>query len=235
MRRIGRRRRRGDQHRVDACGLRQVALEPGQRHEDRQHVSLDGLERELSELRRRHNAVAGETQRAAHAVAPPVERLFRNRPRGLDPHQQRVAFRDPERLGERGSDQRPSPLRPGAGAPVKPPEAVVNAVDLDSTRPLAGSFTRDDALETNHRAAGRRLGASTDASARDPRRRHDANAPASASRKKRSEAMTTSVAPSRWTSKSRRLSRTDPPTSSAPERTATAAATPAMTARFVRQ
>ena len=63
----------------------------------------------------------------------------------------------------------------------------------------------------------------------------DGNASASFSRKKPEPATTESVAPSRFKNRSRKLARTDSPTSAAPARTETAIATPSTTARFVRQ
>src|SRR3989442_1932063 len=59
--------------------------------------------------------------------------------------------------------------------------------------------------------------------------------PASASRKNPEEGPAAWARPSRCSTRSRRLPRTESPTSSAPESTATAVATPATTAAFVRQ
>src|SRR5712692_10730326 len=60
-------------------------------------------------------------------------------------------------------------------------------------------------------------------------------AEASSSRKKPLREMTKSALPSRASSRSRRLERTESPTSSAPPSTPTAVETPSSTARFVRQ
>src|SRR5579872_3427404 len=58
---------------------------------------------------------------------------------------------------------------------------------------------------------------------------------ASCSRKNPPPVMTDSVLPSRPITRSRRLARTESPTSSAPASTAVAVATPSSTARLVRQ
>src|SRR2546422_5302695 len=58
---------------------------------------------------------------------------------------------------------------------------------------------------------------------------------ASSSRKKPLREMTKSVLPSRSSTRSGRLERTESPTSSAPPSTPTAVETPSSTARFVRQ
>src|SRR2546427_12221438 len=58
---------------------------------------------------------------------------------------------------------------------------------------------------------------------------------ASSSRKKPLRVMTKSALPSRASTKSRRLERTESPTSSAPPSTPTAVETPSSTARFARQ
>src|SRR5690348_1659459 len=61
------------------------------------------------------------------------------------------------------------------------------------------------------------------------------SAGASSSRNQPLREMTVSALPSRASTSSRRLDRTESPTSSAPPRTPAAVATPSSTARFVRQ
>ena len=107
---------------------------------------------------------------------------------------------------------------------MEPPEPFVDAVDQHVGGAPARRFERDERVgDDEWRAASARC-------ALDERCVVD-----SPSRKKPSDEITCSVRPSRPSARSRRLPRTESPTINAPARTATAAATPSITAELVRQ
>ena len=178
-------------------------------------------------------AAAARTRRAQSAASAPVtvsltvraeillvreQRLERNLRRLLQPRQQHVARRG----AELGAERRRHEHAVARLEPVEPPEPLVDAVDEHARRPAAPTAS----WVTNPRVAI--SGAAAGAVARpDPPRAPPGRSPI--------DETTWPVRPSRDSTRSRRLPRTESPTSSAPPSTDTAAATPRPTARLVRQ
>ena len=189
-----------------------------ERHEDGANRSLARAQRKLAELVAREHLAHGQPHAAADIFFPAVQRLGWNRRRVLHAQNHRLARRR----------QR------------APPQALRSAAPRSRPGPShargRGSARSDRRRHTPARAT---RGARSPAPRRTLRRRAAArprsNAPASCSRKNPCDTTTRSALPSRCRTRSRRLARTDTPTINAPASTATAMATPPMTARFVRQ
>ena len=198
-------------------GAFEVALKAIEADEDRFRAPLRWSKRELTCLLAPQNPGDPQPDRASHVVAPAVEELGGDVGRLARAHEQHVVGAGAQLGCQRRAEKRiPAVRRPQIHA-VEREEPVVHPVNRDARRARAALLARDGSVGDD-----------------EPGRAVSASAPRDA-RTKPVDATTKSVRPSRPIASSRRLARTESPTTSAPERTATAQAIPATTARFVRQ
>ena len=198
--------------------LLEERLHPAERHEDGADGSLARAERKLAEIVAREHLPDGKAHAAADVLFPAVQRLGRNRRRALHAKDHRLAARS-HRARRQGL--RSTALR------------LLQAPSRDRGR---GSARTDRRRRTPARATrGVRFPARRRTLRRQPAARPARTRPPAARGRIPATRTTRSALPSRCSTRSRRLARTDTPTISAPASTATAMATPPMTARLVRQ
>ena len=204
--------------RVRALALFEQRLHPRQRHEDRANRSLSRAQRKLAEVFPRQHLAHREPHAAADVLFSAVQRLGRDRRRILHAKDHRLAGAGRELGGKPFAQQRLVPL--AAPSPARGHETA----RTDRRPHIPARATRGVRSPAPRRILRPR-------SAARPARTRSA-----AARERIPATRTTrSALPSRCSTRSRRLARTETPTISAPASTATAMATPPMTARLVRQ
>ena len=221
------------EQRVDPIAEVELLLQARERNERGADVALLRLQRELTERRCRQDGAHGQANGAARHRLSGRAATRAGWPTVSGDASRTVAPASARELaGERRAEEHfARAWRCGGvlrvGHAMKSPEPVVDAVNLHARGAPAAGLCGGGALYGDERRNVLEVARRTpDRSAGRRRARRGKN---------RSRPARRSVAPSRCSTRSRRLPRTESPTRSAPDNTVTAAATPATTATFVRQ